>query len=93
MHVPTFINFLGLGMAFPGEMKHLEQELKKVAGATVAEVMDTDPPTVGPDATIEDVASIMHDQGVNSIPVVDADNKVVGIVARADIVRFIARTT
>jgi CBS domain-containing protein len=93
VHVPTFINFLGLGMAFPGEMKHLERELKKIAGATVREIMQTDPPTVTPDATLEDVATIMHDRGVNSVPVVDADNKVVGIVARADIVRFIARTT
>ena len=93
VHVPTFINFLGLGMAFPGEMKHLEQELKKIAGATARDVMQADPPTVGPDATLEDVATIMHDRGVNSLPVVDADKKVVGIVARADIVRFIARTT
>jgi CBS domain-containing protein len=93
VHVPTFINFLGLGMAFPGEMKHLERELKKIAGATVRDVMQTDPPTVTSDATLEDIATIMHDRGVNSIPVVDADNKVVGIVARADVVRFIARTT
>ena len=93
VHVPTFINFLGLGMAFPGEMKHLERELKKIAGATVRDVMQTDPPTVNPDATLEDVATIMHDRGVNSLPVVDADNKVVGMIARADVVRFIARTT
>src|SRR5436190_15518494 len=93
VHVPTFINFLGLGMPFPGEMKHLERELKKIAGATVRDVMQTDPPSVSPDATLEDVATIMHDRGVNSVPVVDTDNKVVGIVARADVVRFIARTT
>jgi CBS domain-containing protein len=93
VHVPTFINFLGLGMAFPGEMKHLERELKKIAGATVRDVMQAEPPTVTPDATFEDVATIMHDLGVNSVPVVGPDNKVVGIVARADIVRFIARTT
>ena len=93
VHVPTFINFLGLGMAFPGEMKHLERELKKIAGATVRDVMQTDPPTVTADATLEDVATIMHDRGVNSVAVVDTDNKVVGIVARADVVRFIARTT
>jgi CBS domain-containing protein len=93
VHVPTFINFLGLGVPFPGEMKHLEAELKKIAGATAGDVMTKAPPTVGVDATIEDVASIMHDEQINSIPVVDADNKVVGIVARADIVRFIARTT
>ena len=93
VHVPTFINFLGLGMAFPGEMKHLEHELKKIAGATVADVMQTDPPTVTEDATLEDVATIMHERGVNSLPVVDANGEVVGIVARADLVRFIARTT
>src|ERR1700682_5873999 len=81
VHVPTFINFLGLGMAFPGEMKHLEHELKKIAGATVRDVMQTDPPTVTPDATLEDVATIMHDRDVNSIPVVDGDGRVVGIVA------------
>jgi CBS domain-containing protein len=93
VHVPTFINFLGLGVPFPGEMKHLEDELKKIAGATVAEVMDREPPTIGPDASLEDVASIMHDRGVNSLPVVDSGNRVVGIVARADVVRYIARTT
>src|SRR4051812_22415751 len=93
VHVPTFINFLGLGMPFPGEMKHLEQELKKIAGASVRDVMDTDPPTVGPDATLEDVATLMHERNVNSVPVVDVDGKVVGIVTRADLVRDIARTT
>ena len=93
VHVPTFINFLGLGMAFPGEMHHLKHELEKIAGATAAAVMQTDPPTVTADATLEDVATIMHDGAVNSLPVVDGANKVVGIVARADIVRFIARTT
>src|SRR5438445_9489140 len=67
VHVPTFINFLGLGMPFPGEMKHLEQELKKIAGASVREVMDDAPPTVSPDATLEDVATLMHEQNVNSV--------------------------
>jgi CBS domain-containing protein len=93
VHVPTFINFLGLGMAFPGEMKHLEKELRKIAGATARDVMLTDPPTVTADQTLEDAATLMHECGANSLPVVDGDNKVVGIVARADIVRFIARTT
>jgi CBS domain-containing protein len=35
----------------------------------------------------------MHERNVNSVPVVDADGKVVGVVARADLVKFIARTT
>ncbi len=92
VHVPTFINFLGLGVPFPGEMKHLERELKKIAGANVRDVMDAEPATIAPDATLEDVATLMHDRGANSVPVVE-NGKVVGIVARADIVRYIARTT
>jgi CBS domain-containing protein len=93
VHVPTFINFLGLAAPFPGEMKHLEQELKKIAGATVADVMDADPPTIGPEQSLQDVATLMHERNVNSVPVVDDAGKVLGVVARADIVRFIARTT
>jgi CBS domain-containing protein len=93
VHVPTFINFLGLGVPFPGEMKHLEAELKKIAGATVGDVMTSEPTTINADAAIEDAATIMHDEGINSIPVVDASNKVVGNIARTDLVRHIARTT
>ncbi len=93
VHAPTFINFLGLGVPFPGEMKQLESELKKIAGATVGEVMSTDVPTIGDGATLEDLATLLHESGVSSVPVVDGDNKLVGIVARADVVRFIARTT
>jgi CBS domain-containing protein len=93
VHVPTFINFLGLGVPMPGEMAHLERELKKIAGATVGDVMQSEPPTIGPDASIEDLASLMHEKSVTHVPVVDADQKVVGIVARGDVVRFIARTT
>jgi CBS domain-containing protein len=93
VHVPTFFNFLGLGVAFPGEMKHLEHELKKIAGASVGDVMQTDPPTVAPDATLEDVATLMHDNNVHMLPVVDGAGKVVGVIARADLVRDIARTT
>src|SRR5258707_15722588 len=61
VHVPTFFNFLGLGVPFPGEMKHLEHELKKIAGASLRDVMDEAPPTIGPDETLEDVATLMHE--------------------------------
>jgi CBS domain-containing protein len=35
----------------------------------------------------------MHEHAVTHVPVVDNAGKVVGIVARGDLVRFIARTT
>jgi CBS domain-containing protein len=93
VHVPTYLMLLGTSVPLPGSMKRFEHELRKVAGATVAEVMDDHPKTVGVDATLEDVATLMHEGDVSHVPVVDADGRVVGLVARSDIVRFIARTT
>ena len=93
VHVPTYLMLLGTSVPVPGSMRRFEHELHKFAGSTVAEVMDEEPRTVTSDATLEDVATIIHEHGVNSIPVVDPSRKVVGVVARADIVRFIARTT
>ncbi len=93
VHVPTFIVFLGATIPLPGGMKHLEEDLHKVAGASVGEVMDDDPVTIGPDDTLEELATRMHDQDLSHVPVVADDGRVVGVVARGDIVRHIARTT
>jgi CBS domain-containing protein len=93
VHVPTYLMLLGTSVPLPGSMKRFEHELHKIAGATVAEVMDEHPKTVNEDATLEDVATMMHEHDVTHVPVVDADGHVVGLVARSDIVRFIARTT
>ena len=93
VHVPTFLNILGASIPLPGEMSHVEEELHKVAGSTVGEVMEADPPTAAPDDTLEDIATQMHDREISHLPVVEGDRRLVGIVARGDIVRFIARTT
>lgn len=93
VHVPTFITFLGATIPVPGEMAHLEEELRKVAGATVGDVMDPDSVAISPDDTLEELATRMHDRDVTHVPVVGDDGRVVGIVARGDVVRYIARTT
>lgn len=93
VHVPTFLSIPGVSIPWPGSMKHVHEELEKVAGATVGEVMDDDPMTIGPDDTLEELATRMHERDVTHLPVVNTDGRVIGIVARGDIVRFIARTT
>jgi CBS domain-containing protein len=93
LHVPTTISFLGASFTLPSEMKRFEDELHKVAGATVGDVMDDKPHHIEPDATVEDLATAMHERDVTHLPVVEDDGRVVGIVARGDLVRFIARTT
>ena len=55
--------------------------------------MATEFPTVAPDDTLGDVATKMHDADVTHMPVVDADGKLVGIIARGDLVRRVADET
>jgi CBS domain-containing protein len=93
VHVPTYILFLGATIPIPSSMRHVEDDIRRVAGATVGEVMDEECWTIGPDATLEDLATVMNRHDVSHVPVIDGDHKVVGIVARGDLVRFIARNT
>jgi CBS domain-containing protein len=43
--------------------------------------------TVRKDTPVSEVAKIMVRDRVNRVPVVDEDNKLVGIIARADIIK------
>jgi CBS domain-containing protein len=67
-----------------------ERELHKALGQTVGEVMTKDLVTIAPDAPLRKAAQIIHDRKVHRLLVVDAEGKLVGIVTRGDIVRFMA---
>ena len=43
--------------------------------------------TVSPDTPVRDVAQLMVDRGVPSVPVVDASGKVLGMVSEGDLLR------
>lgn len=60
-------------------------------GITVAEVMTKDVVTVAPSASLWEAASLIDRHGVRRLPVVDGEGELVGIVARADLVRSMAR--
>lgn len=54
--------------------------------ASVREYMDTDPPTVGPAATVEEVARLLGENELPGVTVVDGDRRVVGVVTENDLV-------
>ncbi len=87
VHVPTVISLLGASIELPGERRRFEEDLRRAVGGTVADVMTTEPHTVGPDETLEDAATLMHEHDVSRLPVVDGDGRLVGIIARGDIIR------
>lgn len=92
LHVPTTIAILGVDFTLPGQVRRYDEELRKAVASTVGEVMDREFPQLGPDASIEDVATLMYEADVTHVIVIDGEHAM-GIVARGDLVRFLARTT
>jgi acetoin utilization protein AcuB len=64
------------------EMTHLLSEIK------VRDIMTAKPFKIKPGDTVERAAAIMRDNKVGGLPVVDDDNRVVGIITDTDIFRF-----
>lgn len=50
----------------------------------------TDVVTIGPQATLADVARVLDEQGIGAVVVTEADGRVVGIVSERDVVRRLA---
>lgn len=59
----------------------------KGADTPVREVMSANPSCCGPDADVEEVERIMTERQVRRVPVIDAEDRVVGIIAQADLAR------
>jgi CBS domain-containing protein len=91
LHFPTMVNFFGVNVALPWHDRELDESVSKALGEFVHEVMTDKPVTVTPDATIEDVATAMHDKQVSRVPVVDDDGRLVGLITRGDILRAVVR--
>ncbi|MBX3287292.1 MAG: CBS domain-containing protein [Actinobacteria bacterium] len=90
LHFPTVISLLGATLELPSAKRHFDDDLRRVLGSTVREVMQADPITIGVDDTVEEAATLLHDHDVSRLPVV-GDAGLVGIVARVDILRGILR--
>jgi CBS domain-containing protein len=54
--------------------------------STVRDITNPNPPTVGPDATVEDVVRILSEQDASAVIVVNEGGRPVGIITEADLV-------
>ena len=66
--------------------KHFEKEVKKIAAARVEQAMTTKLVTVAPNTSLEDIASLMVEKKLHTLPVVDK-GELVGIIGKEDMLR------
>src|SRR5512139_3518294 len=90
LEMPRFIEVLDWGripLQRPGPAR---EHLQHMLGTQAADIMTEKVVTIGPNAAVEDLAELMVKRRFNPVPVVDADEKLIGIVSRADLVDMMA---
>lgn len=67
-------------------LKNRDQEVRKMAAVTVRDAMTANPIAVGPETTVEEMATLMVEKKIHTLPVVEG-GRLVGIVGKEDILR------
>jgi len=89
LELPPALNILDLHL-FLETQAGFKRRLEKMLGATVRAVMTPDPVTIPPEMSVNEIAALMTDRQVHTLPVLDG-KKLVGIVGKIDLVRGVAR--
>jgi len=83
--IPSVFNLLD-GLIPISSPKGLDKEMQKIAASRVAEAMSPNPETVNPEASLEEIATLMVSKGFHTLPVLER-GKLVGIIGKEDVLR------
>ena len=85
VHIPKMISILDsvLFLEKPGKMK---EDIQKMTGATVRDIMAKELVSVTADTPLDEIATIMAEKNVHTLPVV-AGKKLIGVIGKSDIIR------
>ena len=85
VHIPTVINILDsvIYLESPDKMK---QEMQKITGVTVKDIFTEEVVTVNPETPLDEIATIMAEKNIHTIPVIEKD-QIVGIIGKSDIIK------
>lgn len=85
VHIPTVITILDSVFYLESPDK-MEKEMKKIAGAKVADIFTKNPRTVNEETLIDEIATLMAEKNVHTLPVM-RDGVLVGVIGKGDIIR------
>ncbi|MCK5517069.1 MAG: CBS domain-containing protein [Desulfobulbaceae bacterium] len=85
LHIPTVITILDSVFYLENPDK-MEAEMKKIAASKVGEICSGPAKIVSPDTGLDEIATIMAEGNIHTIPVLD-EEKLVGIIGKKDIIK------
>ena len=88
IHLPTLIKLFSELDHYKKDKGLIKNDLEKIFKAKVSEAMNADPLTLQETATLEEVVKAFSEHHrVNPIPIMNLDNKMVGIISRSDLIK------
>ncbi|MBD3238126.1 MAG: CBS domain-containing protein [Candidatus Moranbacteria bacterium] len=88
--LPSYIAFLKRA-EFAENLKDKEQEqAKAILEAKAADIMTKECITLTPESDINDLIGVFKNKKIHSVPIVDGNYQLVGIVTQADIIRLVS---
>ncbi|HEJ83950.1 MAG TPA: CBS domain-containing protein [Desulfobacteraceae bacterium] len=87
LHIPTVVTLFD-AVIYLENPKNIEKEFQRVSATTVADLYTKKPVTVDEKAPIDEIATLMTQKKIYTIPVMDG-NRLVGIIGKADLIRTI----
>lgn len=86
LHIPTVFTIFD-SIFYLESSKHFKEDIKKITATKVKDIMNKNVISVNEDEPIDNIATIMTDKKIYSVPVVDKDMKIKGIISRYDIIK------
>ena len=89
LHIPTAVALFD-AVIFLGSSKRLEAEIRRMAATRVGEIMTKGPVTVAEATPVDEVAALMAERDVDTVPVIDESGRLVGVIGKIDVIRSLA---
>ncbi len=87
VHIPTVVSILDAFLVLE-RPNRMDQEFKKMVGRTVGDICAKEMVTVTEETPVSDIATIMSERRMHTLPVVAA-GELVGVIGKTDLIRSI----
>ena len=85
LHIPTVVALFD-AVFYLESSKNIEKEIKQISATTVSDLFTREVVTVDEKTPIDEIATIMTQKKIYTIPVMDGE-RLVGIVGKGDVIR------
>ncbi|HKJ71697.1 MAG TPA: CBS domain-containing protein [Gammaproteobacteria bacterium] len=92
IHLPTMITILDTLIPIGG-FKQYAEDLRKATATTAGDLCTRGVDYVLPDADVDDVATLLSEHHIHLVPVLDADERLLGVITNTDIIRVLSQRT